>query len=204
MSEKEPLMSRKNRPADSLPADANRQPLFPVKKIFTPKNITVLAMLLAIRAILNLPFLTIYITPQFKLLTFSYVTDAIAAMLFGPFAALAFGFLGDLLGYFAEGGGGGAYFPGFALSEMLTCLIFAIFFYGRQIKLLRTIICWLIDLAVVVLGLNSLWLIVIYGQPAGMIFNGARIVNALIQAPVHIAILFFLLPQVRKLHRRIS
>lgn len=193
-------------PPGRSPADPEKpkMPFLPAKKLFTVGNITSLAVLLAVRAILNLPILTIYITPQFKLITFSYVADAIAAMLFGPVAAIAFGFLGDLLGFFLQGGTGGAYFPGFALSEMLSCFIFAMFLYMHEIRVRRLIICWFLNLALVLLGLNSLWLIIIYGMPATTVFAAARLISNLVQSPIHIAILFFLLPQVRKLYGKLA
>ncbi|MDR3363470.1 MAG: folate family ECF transporter S component [Clostridiales Family XIII bacterium] len=171
--------------------------------VFTARAVAALAALLAIRTILGLPFLTVYIGPGFKLITFTYVTDALAAMFFGPVAGAFFGLAGDFLGYISSGGSGGAYFPGFALSEMATCFIFACFFYKRAITLPRIIIAWLINLAVVLLGLNSLWLILMYGMGAGEVFAMARVVNNAIQSPLHIAILFFLLTQMKKLGRHL-
>jgi ECF transporter S component (folate family) len=103
--------------------------------VFSVKAIVILAALLAIRTILNLPFLTIYLAPGFKLITFAYVTDAIAAMFYGPIAGFAFGFAGDFLGFLSSSGTGGAYFPGFAISEMATCFLFACFFFKRKITL---------------------------------------------------------------------
>ena len=169
--------------------------------VFSAKTIAVLASLLAIRTILGLPFLTIYFGPGFKVITFAYVTDALAAMFYGPVAALAFGFMGDLLGYFANGGNGGAYFPGFAFSEMATCFLFACFFFKRDVTLGRVIIVWFLNLAIVILGLNSLWLIIMYGMSAGEVFALFRIVSNAVQSPVHIMILYFLLTRIRKLDR---
>ncbi|GHU67374.1 folate ECF transporter [Clostridia bacterium] len=175
---------------------------FSIKGVFTPKHLAAMAMLLGVRTILNLPFLTIYLGPSFKLITFAYITDALCAMLFGPVAGLAFGFAGDFIGFLASAGTGGAYFPGFALSEMLTCLIFACFFYKKAIKVPQVIAAWMINLAVVLLGLNSLWLILMYGMDAGAVFTVARLVSNLVQAPIHIVILALLLPRVRQLTER--
>jgi ECF transporter S component (folate family) len=178
---------------------------FSPKGVFTPKHLAAMAMLLGIRTILNLPFLTIYLGPGFKLITFAYITDALCAMLFGPVAGLAFGFAGDAIGFLASSGAGGAYFPGFALSEMITCLIFALFFYRHAITAPRIICAWLINLAAVLLGLNMVWLILMYGMDAGSVFTTARFVNNLVQAPIHIVILWLLLPRLMKLaeHHRI-
>lgn len=169
--------------------------------VFSVRAVAALAMLLAIRAVLGLPFLTIYITPEFKLITFAYVTDAMAAMFFGPIAGMVFAFAGDALGFFASSGVGGPYFPGFALSEMITCFIFACFFYKRQITWLRVIIAWLLDVVIVQILLNPFWLILMYGAKAGEVYAVLRVVSSLVQSPLHIAILYFLLTRIRRLDR---
>jgi ECF transporter S component (folate family) len=176
---------------------------FSVHGVFTTRNVVVMAVLLAVRAVLNLPFLTIYLGPGFKLITFSYITDALTAMFFGPVAGAIFAFAGDSLGYFTSSGTGGAYFPGFALSEIVTCFIFACFFYRRKVTMPRVIAAWLLNLGIVLLGMNSLWLILMYGQSAGETFTLARVVNNLVQSPAHVLILFFLLTRVKKIERRI-
>ena len=169
--------------------------------VFTVRAVVAMAALLAIRTILGMPFLTIFIGPGFKLITFAYVTDAITAMFFGPIAGIAFGFTGDFLGWFASSGAGGGYFPGFAISEMVTCFLFACFFFKRKITVPRVIIVWLINLFAVLLGLNSLWLILMYGMSAGEVFVVARFVTNIVQSPLHIVILYFLLTRIHKLDK---
>ena len=170
-------------------------------KVFSVKAIAALALLLAIRTILGLPFLTIYIGPNFKLLTFAYLTDALAAMFFGPIAAIAFAFVGDFLGFLASSGLGGPYFPGFAISEMITCFLFACFFYKRKITIPCVIFAWMLNLAIVIIGLNPLWLILMYGRSAGEAYALMRIVVNAVQSPIHIVLLYLLLPRLRRLER---
>ncbi|MDR1495907.1 MAG: folate family ECF transporter S component [Clostridiales Family XIII bacterium] len=177
---------------------------FSAKGVFTTRNVVVMAVLLGIRTILNLPFLTIYLGPNFKLITFSYICDALTSMFFGPIAGILFAFAGDTLGFFALSGAGGAYFPGFALSEAVTCFIFACFFYKRRVTLRRVIAAWLINLGVVLLGMNSLWLILMYGMEAGKVFTFARVISNVVQSPAHIAILFFLLTRIATLEKKLG
>jgi ECF transporter S component (folate family) len=191
---------------------------FSLKNIFTTKHLAVMAMLLAIRVILGLPFLTIYITPQFKLVSFAYLCDAAVAMLYGPWAAIAFGFAGDTLGYFATMGSGGGYMPLFAISEMATCFIFAVFLYNparlspqnrsaaiptdkREVRLARVLPAWALNLILVVLGLNSLWLILLYGSPAGSVFTLVRFGSNLLQFPAHVALTYFVLRAIRRVRK---
>jgi len=177
-----------------------------------------MAALLAIRTILGLPFLTIFIGPGIKFITFVHITDALTAMFFGPIAGMAFGFAGDFLGFLASGGAGGVYFPGFAFSEMATCFIFACFFFKRKITVPRVTIAWLINLFAVLIGLNTLWLMLVYGMgtiesfglayielfhindmnPREAFVAGRVALNA-IQAPLHIFILFVLLSRIRRI-----
>jgi ECF transporter S component (folate family) len=186
------------------PRGPSPREFFSTTGVFTTRNVVIMAVLLAIRAILNLPILTIYLGPDFKLITFSYVTDAIIAMFFGPVAGAVFAFAGDSLGFFALAGAGGAYFPGFALSEIATCLIFACFLYKRKITLPGIILAWLINLGAVLLGMNSLWLIIMYGMEAGTVFTLVRVVSNIVQSPAHIAILFLLLTRVQKIEKKLT
>ena len=174
---------------------------FWMTNVFTPKAVAILAVFLAIRTILGLPGLTIYLAPNFKLITFAYVTDALAAMFFGPVAGLAFGFAGDLLGFMVSPVAG--YFPGFTISEMVTCFLFACFFFKRKVTLPRIIAVWLLNLAIVILGLNSLWLMLWAGQSAGQVFAFARVINNAVQSPLHIAILYFILTRIRRLEKHL-
>jgi ECF transporter S component (folate family) len=169
---------------------------FSQKNVFTVRHLAIMAVLLAIRIILNMPFLTIYLAPEFKLITFAYLTDAITAMLFGPIAGIVFAFAGDSLGFLASSGSGGAYFPGFAVSEMVTCFIFAAFFFKRRVTWPRVIAAWALNLAVVLLGMNSMWLILMYGMDAGAVFTAMRFISNVAQSPVHIALMFFILRKV--------
>ena len=169
-------------------------------KVFSVRKVAALALLLAIRAILGLPPLTFYFGQNFKVFTFAYITDALAAMYFGPIAAIAFAFVGDFLGFLASSGLGGPYFPGFAISEMVTCFLFACFFYKRKITAPRVIFAWLLNLAIVIIGLNPLWLIIMYGRSAGEAYAFIRIIVNAAQSPLHIFILYWLLTLIRGLN----
>jgi ECF transporter S component (folate family) len=172
--------------------------IFSLSGVFNTRNLVIMAMLLAIRTILGLPFLTIYVGPM-KVSSFAYIPDAICGMLFGPWAGLAFGFAGDTLGFLSSMGTGGGYLPTYAISEMLTCFFFAAFLYKRTPKIGAIIIAWALNLVVVVLGLNSLWLILQYGMKAGEVLTFMRFGLNLLQFPIHILITWFILKAVMKI-----
>ncbi|MDR3072058.1 MAG: folate family ECF transporter S component [Clostridiales Family XIII bacterium] len=166
--------------------------LFSLKNVFSTKHLVVMAALLAARTILGLPFLTIYFS-GIKLITFAYLTDALAAMLYGPWAALVFGFAGDTLGFFASMSTGGAYLPFYALSEMATGFLFALFLYKRPIRVSRVAIAWALNLIIVILGMNSVWLILTAGKSAGEVLTMLRFGINLAQFPIHVALTWFIL-----------
>jgi len=190
-------MSEINSLKETRPERLSAKEFFSVENVFTVKSIATMGVLLAIRFFLGLPFLTIYVM-GIKLVTFAYLPDAIAAMLFGPWAAIAFGFAGDTLGYFASMSSGGAYMPVFAISEMVTGLIFALFLYKRRVSLKNVIIAWILNLFLVVLGLNSVWLIMMFGMSAGKVLTLTRFGINLLQFPIHTALTYFITKVVRE------
>jgi len=165
---------------------------FSLRGVFTTKRIAVMAMLLAVRAVVGLPFLTIYVNGV-KLFTLAHVVDAICAMLFGPIAGLIFGFAGDFFGFLASQGTGGGYLPFYAVSEMVTCFIYALFLYKRTVTWPRAILSSVLNLAVVFLGLNTLWFALMYGEAAMLGVLPFRIILNAAITPVYIVILWFVL-----------
>jgi ECF transporter S component (folate family) len=157
------------------------------KTAFSLENLILMALMAGVAAILSR--FSIYITPTFKAIGFAYLPGAIVAMLCGPWYALAYGFVSDALQYLANPQGG--YFPGYALSEMLSCLIYALFLYERPITLWRVIAARLVILVSVTMGLNYIWMRMMYGTVAGGYYTGARLVNNLVQLPFHALIITF-------------
>lgn len=125
-----------------------------------------IAMLLALRVVLGLfanATLAIFggnvkITPSLFALT-------TAAAMFGPFPAALVGGLGDVLSFFLAPAGG-AYFPGFTISGVLTGLIYGFALYKNQVTLPRVIIAWFINMLVVETFLAAYWLWTLNGYTA--------------------------------------
>ncbi|MDR1540832.1 MAG: folate family ECF transporter S component [Clostridiales bacterium] len=160
---------------------------FSLKDIFKTRNFAVMAMMVALHFILSQ--FTIYLSPTFKAITFAYLPGAIVAILYGPWAAIAFGFAADTVGFIAKPVG--PYFVGYALSEMVTNFIFAAFLYQKQINVLRALLARLVNMAVVTFGLNYLWNVIMYGSIASAYFTSVRFINNLVQLPVYVALIVF-------------
>ena len=173
---------------------------FATKGVFSPQNVVMMGILTAVAAILSR--FSIYLTPTFKAITFTYLPGALVAMLFGPWAGLAYGFVSDTAMYLMNPQGG--YFPGFAISEMVSCFIYACFLYRQRITVLRVAAARALILLFVMFGLNFVWLSIMYGQLAGGFFTGARRINNLAQFPFHVAITWFAGKRAVELKRHFS
>lgn len=153
-----------------------------------------MGLLAAMTAVFTL-FLEIYLTPQQRLFSFSYLPGALGSMLFGPWAGMLVGFGGDFLGWLVKPGKG-VYSPGFALSAMLQNLIYAVFFYRRSAvpvkpakALISTLLAQILVLVFINLGLNMLWLNIMYGRTAGQLYTGVNVALKLAQFPIDIGLL---------------
>ena len=154
---------------------------FAYKNVFSLRNVIVMGLMIALSAILSR--FTIYITPTFKAISFAYLPGVVVAILFGPWATLVYGFVNDFTSYIVNPQGG--YFPGYALSEMLSYFIYACLLYRRPIKLWRVIIARVLILITVVFGLNYVWMSIMIGTTASGYFTGVRLINNIVQLPFH-------------------
>lgn len=154
---------------------------FAYRNVFSLRNVIVMGLMISLSAILSR--FTIYITPTFKAISFAYLPGAVVAILFGPWAALVYGFVNDFTSYIVNPQG--IYFPGYALSAMLSYFIYACLLYKRPITLWRVIIARVLILITVVFGLNYVWMSIMVGTTAGGYFTGVRLINNIVQLPFH-------------------
>jgi uncharacterized membrane protein len=75
---------------------------------------------------------------------------------------------------------------------MLSCFIYALFLYKRPVNIRRVAAARFIVLVLVTMGLNYVWMNMMYGTLAGGYYTGARLINNLAQFPFHVAITVFL------------
>ncbi len=153
------------------------------------RHLTILAcsaLLVALDIILT-RFLAI--NTQFLRISLGMIPVAIAGMAFGPLWGGLVGAIGDILGMLIFPSG--AYFPGFTLTAALTGIVYAIFVYKKEAKLLHIALAS----AIVCIGLNllldTLWLNIMYGSGFLAILP-ARAVKCIINIPVYTIILHLL------------
>ena len=161
---------------------------FSVKDVFALRNVIIMGLMAALTAVLSR--FTIYISPTQKFMDIAYLPGAVIAMLYGPWAALGFGFVSDTVGYFANPQG--VYFFGYAVSKMVSLFIYACFFYKQRVTLGRAIAARALVLVIVVFGLNFVWQSIMMGQLSAAYFTSTRLVLNAVQFPFHVALILLL------------
>lgn len=146
-----------------------------------------LGIIVALRIVLS----RFTIGPTMIKVGLSFVADALLGYFFNPFWAGVGGGVSDLLTSALFGQEGG-FFPGFTLSAILAPVIYSCFFKSRQVKLWQIIVSTLLVTLIVNLGLNTLWLHLMYG----LNFKAAlltRLAKELITPWLQILVLYLLL-----------
>lgn len=181
----------------NLEQSEKEQSLSPIKSIFhffknsaremsSVIGISITAMLLALRAITG--YFSIYLSPAIRL-GFTFLPIALTGMIYGPVAGGVVGGLGDVLGYILNSSGG-AYFPGYTISGVLTGVIYGIFFYRQKITIGRVVLAKLTNLILIELLLTTLWVQITTGDAYFVIMAG-RLVKCLVCFPIEAAIIYF-------------
>ena len=173
------------------------------KELKRIRSLATVAMLLALQIILGA--LTLQIDSSIQI-TFDYLPLCVTAMFFGPVPALLSGGLADLLAFLIRPTG--AFNPGFTLSSALGGLIYGLCFYKKSFdrpwKLILAAALARFAVAVVCnICLNSLWLILMYGQGAWAWIPG-RIVKNLIEYPVSVVLLFSLQSVMNRIRKNMN
>ena len=151
---------------------------------------------LCISAILSAIFIVLYsiklqLAPELRI-TFTFIPLALAGWLLGPVPAMLVGLVGDLIGCILFPAG--PYFPGFTLTQVLAGLFFGSFLYRKNgekifwpVLFSKTIISIFLNV-----GLNSLWLSMLYGK-AWTIYAASHLIKNAIALPIETLILLFII-----------
>ena len=191
----------------SLASRLFRFPLTPtyfrcaLDELKTVRVITVTALLCAICALIDIFYLMI--GGAFLRIYFSFLIAGLLCMIAGPFLAIPAGFLVDTLSFLFSGGDPAGYFPGYAISSMLSFLIYALFFYRAHLSLSRIFIARLTVNVLINVILGSVWKHILYGNAYIVYFISGAIKN-IAMLPIEAALMLILyrrmVPILQKLH----
>ncbi len=127
------------------------------------------------------------IQTMFLRISFACIPLAIYATIFGPWYAGLIAVIADIMGSFFFPAG--PFFPGFTLSAFLSAFIYGFFFHHKPITVKNTCLAFALVCIFVNIGLNTLWLAILYNK-AVHIFFFSRFIKEILTLPIHIFIFY--------------
>ena len=110
-------------------------------------------------------------------LSVTFLARALCSLVCGPLAVIVFGAAEDTLSFFLSSGGY-PYFPGYMLTTITGCMIYALFFYRAKITWRRIILAKLLtNIQNVLLG--ALWSAILYSKGYLYYLTQSAVKNAL-------------------------
>ena len=143
---------------------------------------------------------SIQLTPEIRL-GLGFLTSAMIGMLFGPVMGISAGFVTEILSYILYPRG--AYFPGLTLTAMLGGMVYGLVLYQHKVSIPRCLVAKGIVNLFLNIGLNTLWLSMIYGDAYFAILPARMLKNAVLW-PVESLALFLVAKAVAEVARRAS
>lgn len=119
-------------------------------------------------------------------LSFGAIPIMIGGLLFGPAVGGVIGVVADLVGV-AVNPMGGAYFPGFTLSSALMGVLPPLILRGaatKELSFRRILAAVALTNLVVAVGLNTLWLVIMYGLDPWVLLP-PRLAAQIIMVPIY-------------------
>lgn len=134
-------------------------------------------------------------------ISFSFLARALCSLVYGPIGAMVFAVAEDTLSFLLNSKGY-VYFPGYALTTLLGCLTYALFFYRTRITVAKIFLAKLLtNIQNVLLG--ALWSAILYGKGYLYYMSKSALKNA-ISLPVFTLMLVVvfqaLLPVMQKMN----
>ena len=151
----------------------------------------IIAMLLALRVVLGMfANATLPMFGNMIKISPAFLAIVLAGSMFGPVAAGLVGALGDVLSFLLMPAGG-AFFPGFTISGLLTGLIYGFALYHRKITIPRVIIAWVVNMLAVETFLAALWLWMLNGYTADYtVYLSARFISVAVKCIPEILLIY--------------
>ncbi len=160
------------------------------KELKTTKGLTLSAMLVAMSVALG--NFTIVVTSSLKI-SFFFLPSRIIYYLFGPFVGAISGGVIDILNYIIKPAG--PFHPGFTIDAIVSGIIFGLILYKKPLKLSRILVATAVNMIVVNLMLNTIWIATLTGKGI-LILLPARIIKNILLLPVEAGLLYLVIKAV--------
>ncbi len=163
------------------------------------RSLTAIAMLVAVQLALN--SVDLQLTQELRI-SFGFLANATIAYLFGPVVAVAGGAMSDILAVilFPKG----PYFPGFTMTAIVGGLIYGLFLYRQgKVSYFRALLAKGLVNLICNVGLNTLWLFILYGQSMLALWPARLLKNAVLW-PLESLLLFVVIMAIGRVWKSIG
>lgn len=157
-----------------------------MKKTFTIQNLTIFALLIALKIILSR---VAGISFGIFKISFAFVASSMTGYLFGPYLGALAGGITDIIGFFLFPSG--TYFPGYTLTSIVAGFIYGSMLHKKPLSFKRIFMMMLMQAIICNILLNTLWTSLLLGKAFFTILP-ARILKNLIVIPIESVLLFMI------------
>lgn len=158
--------------------------------------LAIMAIFIALKVITDGMFLPI---GENLRISFGYLLIAVESCIIGPIPALISGFITDIVAFMIYPFG--SFFPGYIISSMFNCFIFAVFLYQTKITVTKLFLSRLIINVISNAFLGSLWSSMLFSKGFEYYFS-ISIVKNLVLLPLEVFLLYavfkLILPMLEK------
>lgn len=165
---------------------------------------TIEIVIIGILIAMNIALSRVGISTPIVRITFAFLPIALLGILFGPLIAGTAAAFSDLLAFVLLGGVGG-FFPGFTVSAFIGGVGYGFFLHRKNIHWWRIAAVVAFNTIFVNLTLNTIWILILTGNPLGVILPIRLAQNAL-TAVIHFVTIWFLAtnPQLKNVYQKFS
>ena len=176
-------------------ASENKKSVFvnSIRELKNVRAVTFCGMMAALAIALNY-VASIDIGPSVRI-GFSGIPNQIVAYVFGPAVGAIFGALLDIIKFIIKPSG--MFFPGFTISAALGGLIYGLFLYRKPVSVKNVLIAQILIKIFVNIGLNTLWLKLLYDKAILVILPG-RILSNAVMLPIDTILMLAVLSAVER------
>ena len=164
-----------------------------IRELKNVRAVTFCGMMAALAIALNY-VASIDIGPYVRI-GFSGIPNQIVAYVFGPAVGAIFGALLDIIKFIIKPSG--MFFPGFTISAALGGLIYGLFLYRKPVSVKNVLIAQILIKIFVNIGLNTLWLKLLYDKAILVILPG-RILSNAVMLPIDTILMLAVLSAVER------
>lgn len=150
------------------------------------QRLVLLALMVAMNVVLGR--FSIQLVPEVRLSILGFLPIALAAHLMGPLYGALTGAAGDIVNFLLFTHVYGAYFPGYTLTAALSGLWYGLLLYRRKVTWPRAILTILPVIVLGEMGLNSVWVWMMYRKTFWANLPMRLVTNA-VECPLKILLL---------------